>query len=138
MYPSQWVTPFKIPKNGGTFTIPSDSTVDANSPLTPFRKSKGSDKFWTSNEVRETRALGYYYPELQTTPDPEIFRKKVLDLYRPDNYTQLRWFINFPDIKKRQAGGPFSIRVFLDDPKADSQTPTANIHFAGEISSKFQ
>lgn len=37
---------------------------DANSPLKPFTKNTNGD-FYSSVEVQETRALGYYYPETE-------------------------------------------------------------------------
>lgn len=58
--PNTWVAPGTINRpmaqwNQGEFK-------DSNSPLRPFTKNTNGDYF-TSNDVRETRTLGYYYPE---------------------------------------------------------------------------
>lgn len=97
----------------------------------PFRKVPGKEACWTSNELRKITDLGYTYPELETYKEPKKLRKDILNYYRPDNYTQLRWFVNFPDIKKREGKGPFTIRIFLDLPGANAKTSTKDIHFAG-------
>lgn len=41
-----------------------NETVDANTPLVPFWN--GPDTFWTSNEIKDTKVLGYAYPETQS------------------------------------------------------------------------
>jgi len=50
------------PNNAGTFTTRAGTIENAESPLQPFYQAPG--KFWTSNGVRDTRTLGYTYPEL--------------------------------------------------------------------------
>lgn len=49
-----------------TFTMPANSQIDGNTPLTPFhRDSKGT--FWTANSVRNVETFHYTYPELSSS-----------------------------------------------------------------------
>ncbi len=55
-WPTEWV-----PSNTevGTYFLPTNSTVDATTPLAPFWRD--SDGYYTSNDVRDIEALGYTY-----------------------------------------------------------------------------
>ncbi|KAI0270015.1 photo-regulated tyrosinase [Gloeopeniophorella convolvens] len=57
--PGVWVT--RGPAEGGTWTIPSNANIDANTNLTPFWDSRTG--FWASAETTKTSKLGYSYPE---------------------------------------------------------------------------
>lgn len=65
----------------GTYTTAEGTQVDVNSPLQPFHKDTAG-KFWTSNDVRDTKIFGYTYPELNDgkTTVGDI-RGKVQKLY---------------------------------------------------------
>ncbi|PBL03308.1 tyrosinase [Armillaria gallica] len=54
-----WVS--EGPATGGTFTVPANAPVDANTQLTPFWDSNIS--YWSSLKATTTRALRYTYPE---------------------------------------------------------------------------
>ncbi|KAF8523809.1 hypothetical protein JB92DRAFT_1518313 [Gautieria morchelliformis] len=58
--PDAYVTPLK--SEAGTFTRKPGEIENVESPLTPFRRTP--DKFWKSNEVRDTKVFCYTYPEL--------------------------------------------------------------------------
>ncbi|KAI0357534.1 tyrosinase [Trametes cingulata] len=59
--PNVWVSEARA--YDGTFTIPPNSRVNENTPLTPFRNTQST--FWTSGNVAEPcpTQLGYSYPE---------------------------------------------------------------------------
>ncbi|KAI0322394.1 tyrosinase [Amylostereum chailletii] len=57
--PDVWVS--SGPAEGGTWTIPPDATVDANTNLTPFWDSQ--TKYWVSTQATATSTFGYTYPE---------------------------------------------------------------------------
>jgi len=59
--PSTWVSPG--PARDGTWTIPMNSTEDANTKLTPFWSGTGADAYWTSSGARSWEGLGYTYPD---------------------------------------------------------------------------
>ena len=52
--------------DGGTFVSPQGTDENPESPLVPFRKSRNGDhaEWWTSNDLRDCRLLGYNYPQL--------------------------------------------------------------------------
>lgn len=58
--PALYFTPEAIGHNGNVF-LEDDQTVDADTPLLPFRHPTGG--FWTANSVRSTETFGYVYPE---------------------------------------------------------------------------
>jgi len=67
----------------GTFvTKPGDTSTSA-SPLIPFRKAPNAP--WTSDDCRDTKALGYSYPELldmeQNKLDPRQFAAQMISRY---------------------------------------------------------
>lgn len=49
--------------NNGNVFLADGETVDADTPLLPFRKPDGGGAFWTANEVAKTETFGYAYPE---------------------------------------------------------------------------
>jgi tyrosinase len=57
--PGVWVK--SGPAEGGTWTIPANATIDANTPLTPFWDTRTG--YWASSGVTKTTVLGYTYPE---------------------------------------------------------------------------
>ncbi|KAI0270057.1 tyrosinase [Gloeopeniophorella convolvens] len=57
--PDVWVTPG--PAEKGTWTIPSNVDIDANTNLTPFWNTQIG--FWASAGTTRTEELGYSYPE---------------------------------------------------------------------------
>ncbi|KAK0480190.1 photo-regulated tyrosinase [Armillaria novae-zelandiae] len=57
--PTVWVS--EGPATGGTFTVPPNTLVDANTSLTPFWDSQTG--YWASSETTVTSKLGYTYPE---------------------------------------------------------------------------
>ena len=48
--------------NQGTATIAPGESISQESPLKPFHRSRNGT-FWTSSAIRDTRSLGYTYPE---------------------------------------------------------------------------
>ncbi|CAG8665142.1 207_t:CDS:2, partial [Dentiscutata heterogama] len=90
IFPDGWIQQ-NIDFNG-TFTDEMYTTVDENTDLTPFRKTK--TEFWKSSDVRDIESLGYTYPQTQ------IFRKKPGKLVGP---YAIRVFI---DLKNATAQTP--------------------------------
>ncbi|KAF2685861.1 Di-copper centre-containing protein [Lentithecium fluviatile CBS 122367] len=60
--PNTWVANGNINRNMAQWN--AGEPKNANSPLKPFTKNSNGDYF-SSQDVRETRTLGYYYPETQ-------------------------------------------------------------------------
>ncbi|KAI0373661.1 tyrosinase [Pilatotrama ljubarskyi] len=87
--PDVWVS--KAPTRDGTFTIPPNSTVDENTPLTPFLDTQST--FWTSRGVTEPcpTQLGYSYPEFNglNLKDRVIVSRRIAEvvneLYAPQS-----------------------------------------------------
>ncbi|KAK6516199.1 hypothetical protein TWF506_006109 [Arthrobotrys conoides] len=52
----------KFKSTYGTFAIQRNSDISSTSPLPPFRKASGNN-FYTSDDVKSTKAFGYAYPE---------------------------------------------------------------------------
>ncbi|KAJ7501106.1 hypothetical protein B0H11DRAFT_2224937 [Mycena galericulata] len=81
--PGVWVSPGEA--NGGTRTIPPDSTVNSTTDLTPFWKTQTS--YWKSSEVTTTSTMGYTYPEFNgldlsnLTEVRSAIMQKVTQLY---------------------------------------------------------
>lgn len=52
----------------GTFVEPAGENETPSTPLAPFRKAvSGSDTtWWTSNDLKDTRTIGYDYPQVAT------------------------------------------------------------------------
>jgi tyrosinase len=59
-HPDRFFSPENIGTNGNVF-LEDGSTVDADTPLLPFRNPSGD--FWTPNTIRDTKTFGYAYPE---------------------------------------------------------------------------
>ncbi|KAI0297681.1 tyrosinase [Russula brevipes] len=59
LHPGVWVT--RGEAELGTFTIPSNATIDVNTTLTPFWNSPNG--FWASSGTVSTAGLHYTYPE---------------------------------------------------------------------------
>ncbi|KAF2874672.1 hypothetical protein BDV95DRAFT_296302 [Massariosphaeria phaeospora] len=62
IHPSLWLDPSSTGQQNKF--LAANTLVDATTPLLPFYKT--SSTFWTTNDVRNTTALGYAYPETQS------------------------------------------------------------------------
>lgn len=133
--PDTYVTPGKSMQ--GTFTIPPNTEMDQNTPLTPFRKGDGSSKYsyYTSKDLRNIEELGYTYPELQKkiSNRPSDFKKFILNMYKPsEDYYSTRWYVDLPEAKVENAPGPLMIRVFLQYIGTPTvETSVMSKHYAG-------
>jgi tyrosinase len=58
--PNRNLEPSNIGSNGNVW-LEDGTTVDADTPMLPFRKASGG--FWTPNDVHSTETFGYAYPE---------------------------------------------------------------------------
>ncbi|CAG8701000.1 15865_t:CDS:2, partial [Dentiscutata erythropus] len=114
----------------GTFTEEPLKKLTGKTNLTPFRRTETD--FWTSDEVRNIDQLGYTYPELQEYKDPVKLKNFLMEYYHPNLYLQFHWKLTLTT-KKNQVGSPFEIRVFLDKPDADAQTPKSSANYAGSV-----
>lgn len=65
-----------------SWSIPAGVTVNANTPLYPFRRT--TNAFWTTNDVRSTRTFRYTYPEfVNSDGSAGAIRSYVNALYGP-------------------------------------------------------
>ncbi|VDC02339.1 unnamed protein product [Peniophora sp. CBMAI 1063] len=58
--PDKWITPGNA-EDGGSWTIPDNAQVDANTDLTPFLARQND--YWASSATTSTSEFGYTYPE---------------------------------------------------------------------------
>ncbi|KAH7061712.1 hypothetical protein BKA63DRAFT_573421 [Paraphoma chrysanthemicola] len=65
-HPDRNFAPANIGDSGNVW-LENGQTVDADTPLLPFRKSSGG--FWTTNDARNTTTFGYTYPETIKTSE---------------------------------------------------------------------
>ncbi|CAG8491574.1 4268_t:CDS:1, partial [Dentiscutata heterogama] len=84
--------------------------------------------------VRYIEKLGYTYPELAKFKgqDPKELQAYLLKLYKPDPHYGRRFYVKLT-IEAGKLVGPYSVRVFLDLPNANAQTPVTSPHFAGLV-----
>ncbi|CAD6504360.1 BgTH12-06091 [Blumeria graminis f. sp. triticale] len=145
--PDSYIT--SLPAVTNSYTIVAGEIQDINSPLTPFFKDT-SGNFWTSAGLRDTRSMGYNYPETWN-PDPAVRRKDVITavntLYGPgvsspkmsfdalsisESGKYREWVANI-QMYKHGLSAPYSVFIFLGpsnpDPNAWSSDPNlAGLH----------
>ncbi|KAH9986652.1 tyrosinase [Russula vinacea] len=103
--PGVWVS--KGPAEGGTFTIPGNASVDANSSM-PHAFWESQSKYWISSQTTATGNLRYSYPEFNN-----------LDLSNTDAVSAAisQYIVN----QYGGGGGSFSAQSLLaQSPAADS------------------
>jgi tyrosinase len=66
-HPERNFDPQNIANNGNVF-LEDGQMVDGDTQLLPFRKP-GASRFWTTNDVTDTRVFGYTYPETSSGQD---------------------------------------------------------------------
>ena len=69
--PNTYVVPGRVNRDMAQWN--AGQINDANTPLVPFQKDN-SGRAYTSNDVKETRVLGYYYPETQSRNRQDVVR----------------------------------------------------------------
>ncbi|KAL5447870.1 hypothetical protein PMIN07_001857 [Paraphaeosphaeria minitans] len=69
--PNTYVVPGKV--NRDMYQWKAGQTNDANTPLVPFQKDNRGASY-SSNDVKETRLLGYYYPETQQRSAKQVIQ----------------------------------------------------------------
>ncbi|CAG8437097.1 2127_t:CDS:2 [Scutellospora calospora] len=131
VFPDSWIP--KLATLNGSYTDEINKIVDENTDLTPFRKTK--TEFWKSSDVRDMKKLGYTYLEVEKFKgqDPKKLQAYLLELYKPDDHYGRRFFVKLT-IEAGKLAGPYCVRVFIDLPDANAQTPTTSPHFAGFVS----
>ncbi|CAG8616439.1 11656_t:CDS:2, partial [Scutellospora calospora] len=84
--------------------------------------------------VRDIKKLGYTYPELEKLKGLDLkgIRNYILELYKPDDLYRDRFFVKVT-IESGKIIGTFIVRVFVNLPTANSETPANSPHFAGFI-----
>lgn len=137
MYPDEWVTPNVLPT--GTLTIKPGTVVDENTPLTPFFSGDGaaSNPFYTANDLRNIKDLGYTYRSLEDVKDlPQKLKKAaLLKLFKPaGDDIQYRWYVALPNATVEDAPASLSVRVFVAAPYTVNATePVTSQYYAGSI-----
>jgi hypothetical protein len=113
--PDPWLTD-REENNVETWVNPQTWTTSGTTPLYPFRKAAApQEAFWTSDDLRHTKELGYVYPDVQSA-DPKVF-KTLLKRFRPDRYTGPRHYLQLNEIPKWQLSGvSFTIHVYVYAP----------------------
>jgi tyrosinase len=78
LHPDVWVSSNSA--ETGTYTIPANTKVDENTPLTPFWKTQST--FWESSATRSTSPLGYTYPDFNglDTNDPSAVQAAIANI----------------------------------------------------------
>ncbi|CAG8443278.1 6083_t:CDS:2 [Cetraspora pellucida] len=107
---------------------------DKLAPLKPFLKTE--TEYWTSDDVRNIKNLGYTYPELKDPISPKELLKDMLNYYQPIPNSNIKWKLTIT-VKKNKVGSPFQVRAFIDLPtrSTDSSTPPiTSPNFAGFVS----
>lgn len=75
-------------------------------PLKPFTKNTNGDYF-TSEDIRNTRVLGYVYPETNGSPSANSIRSVVNNLYGPSAPSRKRTDATYPAVTGQYEGRPF-------------------------------
>ncbi|KAI1004240.1 hypothetical protein K3495_g3971 [Podosphaera aphanis] len=131
-----------------TFTSSAGQIQDANTPLTPFYKDQNGN-FWTSNDVRSTRALGYSYPETANTNGASVQEnviRAINALYGPNAQVMTEgsltphslsasgdyreWVANI-QMHKAVHNAPFTVYVFLGPISTDPTSWSSDPNLAG-------
>ncbi|GBB89955.1 hypothetical protein RclHR1_01680026 [Rhizophagus clarus] len=128
IHPDVWIE--ENDQTIGTFTTSPGVSINAETNLTPFRKTE--NEFLNSNDVRDIKKLGYTYSILEKGYTCEELLKSMLDYYHPNRYLETHWQVQIR-VKKHYLGYPFTIRVFFDHPKATSSTSTSSPNYAGSM-----
>ncbi|ORX94962.1 hypothetical protein BCR34DRAFT_525763 [Clohesyomyces aquaticus] len=149
VFPETYVE--QCPADTPTYSINRGDLLDANSPLTPFHKNAKGD-WWTSANSRNTRDMGYTYPELASNPSNSTLVKQIKTLYGPatgfaakykrQNHLpsrstkQTRYLakVEFP-VYGLNAGAPYNVLMFLGNVSSDSKTWLGSEAFVGLASS---
>ncbi|KAK7953523.1 hypothetical protein PG988_014217 [Apiospora saccharicola] len=92
IHPDSWVINQR--DNFGTFSIPPSTETDQTK-LYPFSKDSAGT-YYTSNDVRDTRSLGYTYPEIRpwgksAQQNSNDVRATIQKLYDPSNNLARRY-----------------------------------------------
>jgi tyrosinase len=98
--PDTWVATGKVSRNMAQWN--AGETKDADSPLKPFTKNAKGD-YYTSNDIKNTRVLGYVYPETNGNPNANSMMAAVNSLYGPGSPS-----------KKRDTNGQYEGRPFRE------------------------
>ncbi|KAK5168744.1 uncharacterized protein LTR77_006053 [Saxophila tyrrhenica] len=78
LYPDSYVEPMSSVEQ--TFTISVGDVLDDSSALEPFFSTAKRD-YWTAGSVRDTKRLGYTYPELIGNPNVSDVKAAINKLY---------------------------------------------------------
>ncbi|SZF02864.1 unnamed protein product [Blumeria hordei] len=143
--PDSYLIP--LPAVAKSYTIAIGDIQDVNSPLTPFFKDT-SGNFWTSADLRDTRDMGYNYPETWN-PDPAGRRRDVITavnkLYGPgasnpkmsidalsisESGKYREWVANI-QMYNHGLGAPYSVYIFLGPSNPDPKAWTFDPNLAG-------
>lgn len=105
IHPDSWVINQR--DSFGTFAIPPSTETDQTK-LYPFSKDSAGT-YYTSNDVRDTRSLGYTYPEIRpwgksAQQNSNDVRAAIQKLYDPSNNLARRHSPN-PNCDKRGGAG---------------------------------
>jgi len=81
IYPNQWSGSERAPQ--GTWAFPAGATKNLDSPLQPFHRDTAGN-FWTTNQLRYPRNVGYTYPEILNTDGSSRAMQSIVNkLYGP-------------------------------------------------------
>ena len=116
LYPDIWVTPTVTYL--GTLTIPKGSTVDAQTPLAPFRSGDGSSSnpYYTSNDLKNISDLGYSYKLIESIRGKTLDKKREEVLSRFGNDQPIRYHLSFLNATYKNLKSPIWIEVYFGDP----------------------
>ena len=116
LYPDIWVTPSVTYR--GTLTIAAGSTIDAQTPLTPFRTGDGSpsNPYYISDDLRNISDLGYTYKLIDSIRGKTLDEKREAILSRFGNDQPMRYHLSFQNATYTNLKNPVSIEVYFGDP----------------------
>jgi tyrosinase len=77
-HPDRYFKPQNIGAAGNVF-LENGQTVDADTPLLPFRQPSG--EFWTTNAARDTDTFGYAYPETLQAHNTSATQARIAHMY---------------------------------------------------------
>ncbi len=127
-----------VPDPGATGTDDKNN----KSPLIPFWSyesfDKGERQYLNSLDVHSIDKWNYTYHAIEQAKElkwsPEKMKCYIMAKFFPDNHYGIRWYLNILRLPKHLDVGPYEVRVFIDLPSSNIDTPLSSPNYVGLVS----